>query len=187
MRKQTDLEKEFKGFKIKSTYINSVDKFKNFIETIESEIEEYLKNTRKEIKENKRWKFEVKIRNYFLAIFGESEIDVYDEDTDILNEIISIDEDYLDFYNRIINIVNENNFMELLKLAEFANMYYEIHIELLEKQREIIELELRGIHMISPHCIDKRNDLKIFLSKRLNMIEDRASSKSTYKKERLVA
>lgn len=187
MRKQTDLEKEYKGFTIKSTYINNVDSCLEFIEDMKHDIEGCKYITRKEIKENKRWKLEVKIRNYFLAIFGEQEIDVYDEDTSILNEILQIDEEYLEFYKKVIYLINENNFKELLKLVEFANMYYEIHIDLLERQREMIELELRGIHMISPNNADKRNDITEFLSYKLNMIEDGKRSKRTYNKERVTA
>lgn len=188
MKKEINLEKEFKGFKRKNTYINTVTDCISFVELMQQELEKRNSQLLKEIKENKKWKLEVKIRNYFLAFFSEREVDVYEEDTEILNEMISINNDYIKFYNKITRLTNGKNFKELLKLVEFANYYYDNHLDLLEKQREIIGLELRGIHMISPNNGDNRENVQEFLENRLSQLEDKKTTrKQIYNKESVIA
>lgn len=171
MEKFEEIEKEYNGYKIKSTFVKSLDDFLVFIEVLQLDLEQNNNITKKEIKNNKRWKIEVKIRNWFLALISEREVEVYDEDTAILMEIRSIDEKYRKFLEKILILVNASNYKALLKIVEFVNTFYDKHIEFLEKQREMLELELKGIHLISPNNGADSDELSEFIRNKLNEIE----------------
>lgn len=183
MKSQETLEKEYKGFEKKSMFVKDLEEFIVFIETIIGDIKANNAVTKKEIKNNKRWKLEVKIRNYFLAPFNEVEIDVYDEDTKVLEEISKLDEEYLNYYRRILLVATENTYEELTKLVDFSREYYMNHLDFLEKQREMLELEIRGIHMYKPNNGDSRNEINEFIVKRISYYENRFKNNKQYVKK----
>lgn len=171
MKTRTDIENEYNDYKVEQKEVNSLEDFIVFIEVMQYDLIENSNITKREIKDNKKGKIIVKLRNYFLALIGESEIDVYDEDTDILLDIARVDEEYNSFLEKILRLATENNFKELLKLVEFTSNYYNRYVEFVDKQREMLELELRGIHLISPTMGIDSDEIAEFIEKKLIEIE----------------
>lgn len=171
MKKLEEIEKEYKGYKAKSTIVNSLEEFITFIEVLLGDIGNSQELTKQEIKNNKRWKFETTVRNYFLVLINQREVEVYDEDTRILKELDKLDEEYEEYFERIKLLATEENYKELLRLADFADDYYKGHMEFFENQREMLELELRGIHMFHPSYEDNRKAFREFMKKHLKDFE----------------
>lgn len=183
MKNQESLEKEYKGFKVKSNFVESLEEFVIFMETLVGDISENNSVARKEIKNNKRWKLEVRIRNLFLSLLNERELEAYDEDTEVLKDMASLDEEYLRNYERIISIATESNFKKLVKLVDFSYEYYLSHMDIYDKQREMLELEIRGIHLISPCPEDKREELDEFVKSKIKQLEQKVKQKKLVKKD----
>ena len=94
-----------------------------------------------------------------------------------------LDDEYERYYETIKRIATEQNYKELLRLADFANEYYKRHMDFLDNQREMLELELRGVHMFHPSYEDSREAFREFMKIHLQELEDRSKRNKQYVKK----
>lgn len=171
MKAITELEEEYEKFEIKSKHVNSLEEFLAFIIIGIDDTYEIEKDYKKEIKENKRWQLSAKIRNFFNFIFEEEEESFYDYDNQILDELTELITKYRNYFQRIIQIVNKDNYKELLKLVDFLCKYYGEEIDYYEYRRDELEMELKGLNFCNSRYEDNQEVIDEFAEKILKSFE----------------
>ncbi len=171
MKTITELEEEYEKFEIKSKHVNSLEEFLAFIIIGIDDTYEIEKDYKKEIKENKRWQLSAKIRNFFNFIFEEEEESFYDYDNQILDELTELITKYRNYFQRIIQIVNKDNYKELLKLVDFLCKYYGEEIDYYEYRRDELEMELKGLNFCNSRYEDNQEVIDEFAEKILKSFE----------------
>ena len=91
-------------------------------------------------------------------------------------EIIGVDNDSMDrtaeIYKRLIVLADDDNYMELLKLIDFASIYYDSNIEYFEYLRDCLEMNLKGYSMCNSRYSDTREEFGKFVDKKISEYED---------------
>jgi len=173
MKTIEDIEKEYEGFQVKSDFITSLDEFVAFLLVGIDDTLEIEKDNRKEIRYNNIAKIESRIKNAIMFMFDCEEVNILDEDNEILGEISSLTGSYRSMYETMIDIADENNYQELVKLVDFATEYYNQHIDYFESQRDSLEMALRGISMYNPRYHDDRKVINEFINKKLSFYSNK--------------
>lgn len=182
MKTIEDMRKEYDQYEPTSELVTNLEEFHAYMEIAIDDADENEKAVQKEINENNRWKINGMIRNFFFFIFEEEDIEFYDEDNNILQEIINLIRKYLEFYKKIKEIGTEDNFQELVKLVDFACEYYGKQIDYYEYRRDQLELSFKGFYMTNPRHQDNKETLLSFIESRISEIEKSAKPKSYIKK-----
>lgn len=167
MKTIEEIEKEYETFQIKSTNIDTLKKFIAFISDGIGTIDEEKRIIATELKTNKKMQLEAKIRNFFFFIFEEEDVDFYDEDNIILDEMLDFILTYEAYFLRIKELAAEDNFSELTRLVDFATKYYNENIDYLENKRDALEYIYKGISYYNMSQEDYREVFREFIEKKL--------------------
>ena len=171
MKTINEIEEEYNNFEIKSTHVAKIDEFMAFMMVGIDDTFEIERDYKIEKKENKRWQLAAKIRNFFNFIFEEEEERFYDYDNQILDELTELITKYRNYFERIIQIVNKDNYKELLKLVDFLCKYYGEEIDYYEYRRDKLEMELKGLSFCNSRYEDNQEVIDEFTNRVLNEIE----------------
>lgn len=185
MKKIEEIKKEYEVYPVKTKEVTSLEEFLSFIEIGLDDTDEYQHDYEKELKENKRWKLEAKIRNFFFFIFATEETELYDEDSAILEDCISYTEKFREFYQRIQSIASEDNYQELTRLVDFSCDYYSAQTDYYDYLRDQLDMIVRGIQMYNPKYEDTRESFLAFMEEKIQEQEaKKGENHSQYVKER---
>ena len=66
------------------------------------------------------------------------------------------------------NIATEENYKELLRLADFSTDYYNNHISYIETQRDVLEMNFKGYNMCNSRYTDNRQTFHEFFMEKIN-------------------
>ena len=179
MKTLEDIKKEYESYEKKTDVVTNLDEFLSFIEIGIDDTDEYQQDYEKELKENKRWKLEAQIRNFFFFIFAEEEVDLYDEDTSILKDCISYTEKMREFYKRIQSVATEENFDELTRLVDFSCDYYYAQTDYYDYLRDKLELISKGIQLYNPRYEDSRVPFTKFMEEKIKGFERKKQTQET--------
>ena len=168
MKTIEEVEKEYETYEIKSDFVTSLEEFQSFIEIGIDDTEESIADTLKEIKLNNRAKLEIAIKNLFLSPFGMKMEDICDEDNDILKKVAAYTASYREFFEKILELADEGNFKELLKLVDFSTEYYNQQISYYESQRDALEYSAQGISFFNSKYSDEQEVFQRFMDKKLS-------------------
>lgn len=171
MKTIEDLETEYKNFETKSTDVNSLEKFLNFINIGIDDTYEIEGDYKKERRENKFWQFSARIRNIFNFLFIEEETEFYDYDNKILDELTTLVLTYRTYYEKMIELSNQNNYLELVKLTDFLIHYYSQHIDYYEYRRNKLEMEIQGYSFYNSKYENNQEVVAEFVEKKLSEFE----------------
>lgn len=149
MKTVDGLEKDYEEYEIGKNLIDNYSDFEDYMSLVISDTEGIVEDTFKQILENNRWKKISKIRNLFPVVFVKEDIDFYDYDNGILLDASDLLLNNLEYYQRIRDISNESNFLELSKLTNFLIDMYEENIKYLNQRREKLNASYRGIEVES--------------------------------------
>lgn len=167
------IEEEYKSFETKNeSEVSNVNDFCSYAFTGICETKDIIKDYNRELRENKRWQLAGKIRNFFNFIFQEEEVEFYDYDNKILEDAIILTKQYAEIYKRLIVLADDDNYMELLKLIDFASIYYDSNIEYFEYLRDCLEMNLKGYSMCNSRYSDTREEFGKFVDKKISEYED---------------
>ena len=169
MKTVKDIEKEYEGFQIKSNFIKSCEDLVAFLLVGIDDTYEIEKFNKKEILYNKFAQLETRIKNFIFLIFDMEEIDLFDEDNELLEESNKLVENYRETCERVIDVANDENYLELIKLIDFCTEYYNKHIDYFEFERDVLEMSLKGISMYNPKYEDNRKVVEEFVDKKLSV------------------
>ena len=183
MKTIEELEKEYESFQPTSTQVTSLPEFVSFIEVGIDDTYDIEKDLQREMRENRRNSLETKIRNFFLCLIGEEEIDFFEEDNQLLLEQLSLALEYRELFMRIFIDSSDENIEEFIKLVDFASEYYGKHVDYLEYKRDQLEMSVRGYSMINSKYEDNREVIRKFLDQKLTIFEEQDKEKQKqYKK-----
>ena len=121
-----------------------------------------------------------KIRNFFNSIFEEEEAEFYDYDNIILNELMKLIIKYRNYFNKIIQVANKDNYKELLKLTDFLCECYGKEIDYYEYRRDKLEMELKGFSFSNSKYEDNQEVIDEFTNKMLNKFEKSTNKEYKY-------
>lgn len=167
-----DIKKEYIDFPIQTDVVDSLDEFLTFIEIGIDDTKEYERDYEKELKENKWWKLDAMIRNFFFFIFEQEEVELYDEDSEVLKSCIEVTRKYREFYERIQSIATEENFKELVRLVDFSCEYYEKQMDYYDYLRDSLDLNARGIRMYNSRYEDYKEPFFAFMEEEIKKWEE---------------
>lgn len=139
------IQREYEEFVLKSNFVKNKEEFLLFIEVGLDNLDSQLIDILKEIKINCKIKNKEKIKNIILGLFKFEDLDFFDADNKILEEIIKYINTYKQYFTKLRNIVTEENFQELTRLVDFASVYYNKHLDYFEYKRDILEYSYKGI------------------------------------------
>lgn len=182
MKTIENIEKEYENYFPKKDIVKSLDQLLIYIEIKLDDIDINIKEEIKERRENTIMKLAGKIRNYMNFIFAEEEVDFYDEDNDIISECILLENKYKEYLKRIMNIANEDNFVELVKLIDFSFEYYKEHIGYLNGLRESLNYSYMGFNYVDARYQDNRIIFDKFFSQ---IIKKYTPKKAIEKKKKI--
>ncbi len=170
MKTINELEVEYNNFEIQNTHVKSLEDFLLFIAIGIDDTYAIEKDYKIEKRENKKWQLAAKIRNFFNFIFQEEEESFYDEDNNILNELTDLILKYRTYYEKMIEIANQDNFEELVKLTDFLSEYYGKEIDYYEYRRDKLEMNLKGLNFYNSKYEDNQKVIDEFTNKKLEKL-----------------
>ena len=169
MKTIENLENEYEKFVIKSDFVKT---YKDFIAFMYLSLEETYsieQDYKREMKTIKKDEFRAKLGNKLL--FQNNDLSFYKYDREIILELTDMIFKYREFYERVLSVSNEDNYLKLVKLVDFINKYYDEHIYLYEFRRDRLEMYLKGIDMSNSKYEDNREVLYEFADKKINVFD----------------
>lgn len=182
MKTLEEIEKEYETFQIKSTTIDTLKKFVDFISGGIETLKEEKRTIATELRTNKKMQLEAKIRNFFFFIFEEEDVAFYDEDNAILESMFDFILTYDAYFSRIKDLATEENFSQLTRLVDFATKYYNKNIDYFENQRDVLEYAYKGFSYYNATQADYQEVFKEFMEKKL---AEYSTSKAVEKKKKM--
>ena len=170
MKKISEIEEEFKTYKAKSESVTNLNEFMTYLIVGVDDAEENIKECKKEIKANKRMYIPACIRNLFPLIYEEEDVEFYLDDNELIVRMIRATLTQKDYYEKIMGIVDENNFLELLRLADFSTDYYNEFINYIDMKRTSLESLYKGIRVVNNRTSDNSEVFDEFFIKKLEEI-----------------
>ena len=173
MKTINEIEKEYDSYKTESTFVTNYDELISFLLIGIDDTYAIEKECKKEYNQNRIWQIDGKIRNFLSFIFESEEVEFYDYDNSIIFSIIELIETYRTYFKKIINVANEDNYKELVKLTDFIAKYYlgvETNVDLITyKQSDGIIEDINRyiadyIEKARPYLIKDENTEALFVN-----------------------
>lgn len=171
MKKIEEIEEEYKSFPIESKFVTSLDEFQGFIQVGIDDIEDAQADYKKELRENHLWQIEAKLRNIVSFIFQQEEEQLYEYDSDILKQVIVLTEQYKRYYQKLLELSNDQNYLELTKLVDFIADYYGRHMDYFQFLRDQLDAQAMGFNLYNPKMEDNREVVSQFMEFKLSQIQ----------------
>jgi len=168
MKTIDEIKEEYKGYKVKSDFVKSLEDFIAFLDVGIDDSDVGISDFATEIHENKKWQVTAFIRNLFPMFFMEEDIEFYDYDNKLLEQGVQMAMTQKRYYETLKDIATEDNYQELLRLTDFAADYYCQHIDYIEAGRDILEMRFQGITMYNSRFTDNRKPFHEFFIEKVN-------------------
>ncbi len=168
MEKINELEQEYSKYTRKSNYVKTLEDFLIFINIGIDSLEEQQNDSLTEIKLNCKDQLAARIRNFFLFMFQIEEVAYYTEDNQVIEEIISYVNTYIGYYKQLMEIANEENFLELTRLVDFLSDRYNEQMDYFESRRDALEFKVKGFTFTDNSTEDNSEVVADFFNSKLN-------------------
>lgn len=168
MKKLEEVKEEYKEYETQSTFVNTLEDFIAFLDVGIDESDVGVADFTTEIHENKKWQVAAFFRNMFPFIFEEEDISFYDYDNELLLQGVALAGNQRTYFETMKNIATEENYKELLRLADFSTDYYNNHISYIETQRDVLEMNFKGYNMSNSKYKDNRDVFHAFFMEKIN-------------------
>ena len=168
MKTIDEIAKEYETFMIKTTLVDNEKTCRILLEVAIEDTTYEQKELIKELRENKWYRLKSQIINFFFFILKSEILDLYDEDTKIIQECISFIEEYITLLERMQEIICEDNYVELTKLVDFATDYYHSQTHYYDSERDRIDYLFQGIDYYNPRVEDNREVIISFLNQKVD-------------------
>ena len=172
------IKKEYENYKPRTDFLHSVGDLTAFLEVGIDDLEESIEELKQQIQDNKGQKIEAAIRNFLFIIFGEEDLDFYDEDSKIVEEQIALSIQFIQYFETIQSLAMEGDLSEWIRLSDFITDHYNQNFDYLEAERDSLELSLKGISSFNPKYEDSRESFSTFFEEETT----RLSPKKTVEK-----
>ena len=168
MKTIKDIKEEYKEYKIKTDYVNTLEDFIAFLDVGIDDVDENISEYSTEIHGNKKDYVLACIKSFFPMFFEDEETDCFEYDIELLEQEVSLAYTQKDYYKAMKNIATEKNYKELLRLLDFAIDYYVNHINYIETLRDIVALRFQGYTMYNSKYQDNRKSFHQFFIEKMN-------------------
>lgn len=121
------------------------------------------------LKGNNKDIFVIKIQNIF-NVFSYEDYSWIEDDNVLLDEEIDLVCEYLLYYNKMMGILNEENFRDIYKLVNFTSEYYASNLEHLEDMRDAVNFSSRGIGYCSGSGSNTRDEFREFFNEEFSRV-----------------
>ena len=165
------IEKEYKTYKGRTDYLKNAGDLTMFLEIGMDDIKESIQTLYHEIEENKKQKLEARIRNFFFFIFGEEELEFFEEDTKVVQEEIDLCNRFISYFETIQELAVDSSIPELTRLTDFLNDYYNSNFDHLESKRDGLEIARMGISYMSAKYEDTQEPIDTFFQRRVQYLK----------------
>lgn len=111
------------------------------------DMEETIRSSKIAVKDNFKDEQVTKIKNFFLDLAGyeEENVEQFDRDTGVILRISCLGERYKGYFDRMMESVNNDNFVEMYKLAFFTYQSFTSNYHYLESLRDSIRFAVDGV------------------------------------------
>lgn len=168
MKKIEEIQEEYQEYKTQSTFVDTLEDFIAFLDIGIDESDVGISDFATEIHENKKWQVTAYFRNMLPFIFEQEDISFYDYDNELLLQGVALAGNQRNYFETMKNIATEENYKELLRLADFSTDYYNNHISYIETQRDVLEMNFKGYNMCNSKYKDNRDIFHEFFMKKIN-------------------
>ena len=144
------LEEEYRNYQVGENHIDDYEEFYAYLSRVIDTVEKNWEDAFKQITENNRWKKIGDIRNLFPVFFVKEDTTFYEFDNAILTEASDLLVHNLEYYERIRNASNRDNFTKLNKLLNFLIDNYEESMNYLNFKRDKLNAEFKGTDIVEP-------------------------------------
>ena len=162
-----EIAEDYEKFKPKESQVNSSSELYKVLLNYQDNIKESVKAYKQELKENKRMYLEAKVRNFFFFIFQEEEASFYYYDNALIKEMIREMFIQLENIKDLLLIVDDSNYQDVQKIAEFLMMHYYNNIDFWEKVRQRLEMSLENAILYND-LKDTREKINVFMELLIN-------------------
>ena len=173
MKTLEHIEEEYRKFNLKSYFVTNLDELVTFLEIGLDDTFENEKDYLRELRENRRWKIDAVVRNFFFFLFEEEDVEFYDYDNQILKDVIRMIREYRSLFYRLVLIASEDSRLEIVKLVDFLGEYYNQHVDYFDHRRDQLEMAFRGFQMYNSKYEDNREVVYQFADKKISELEER--------------
>lgn len=169
MKTIEEIEKEYQTYEIKTVEsAKSLDEFMVYLRSAILDTCDAMTTAIKEIRTNKKIKIVASILNVFL--FRDEDTQIFDDDNKIVQEEYDLSLTYKGYFESLEDIVTEENYRELLRLADFSVEYYNDHVSYLEVKRDKIDTSDKSYNVHDYRYSDNRKVFDEFFCKKLEEI-----------------
>ena len=172
MEKKEKLQKEYEEFVPENTKIKNLGEFICYLDMGIGDLEESIADLKKQKLLNIKDEIDAKIRNFFFFIFEQEEVEYYSEDNALINECLNFTKNYLDKYNKVKGITNEDNYQELYRFIEFTTYQYNDNVSYLDDLRRQLEYTYQGITFYNNHK-DTKEELLSFMDSEISKFREK--------------
>lgn len=173
MKKIEEIEKEYESFKTDRPYITNLMEFFAYIEIGLDSLVEDQDVAVKERRHLKRDMFMLKLMDFvsMTPIEEDTDINFLVADIEAINKMINLSNNQATYFARIAEAATEENFKELLRLVDFACVYYNSNIDYIDYLRDVYEFQRKGINMYHGGKEDSTEIFDQFMQKKLQEFE----------------
>ena len=171
----------YKKFRFKNNYVRTSEDLHIYALGKIEDIEESINTYKKELKDNKKMKHDAMFRNLLPFIFQAEDTSIYEKDNELIESILLEMNIRMNDIKRLINLINDDNKDELLKLLEFIVSNYSDNVDYLEKEREVLEFTIQNIILYNENE-DKRKETNEYIEEMLNKLEIKGNNIEKKKK-----
>lgn len=180
IKTKENIKDEYREYKLQSQIITSEETAILYIDQCLYETLDQLKALKREIRTNEKEKLKSIILNQFSFFYETINPNLYDEDNQLLEEIIDYIMEIINFLNTIKNATTTFNYKETSRLTEFLVLYYDEQIDNYDTIREILEYSYRNIEY-SVELEDNRIAFKEFLEEQIATLQKEKNLEKTKK------
>ena len=178
MKTIKEIEKEYDSYQVESKFVTNYDELISFLLIGIDDTYAIEKECKKEYNQNRIWQIDGKIRNFLSFIFESEEVEFYDYDNSIIFSIIELIETYRTYFKKIINVANEDNYKELVKLTDFIAKYYGETIDYYEFERDRLEAAYKGFQMSNSKYENNQKIISEFFNNKIQKYEKNKEKKN---------
>lgn len=171
MKTIEELENEYNQYQVGN---NEVDNYEDFYDSTNMTIESIIDNlsdTFTQTQENNKWKKISTFRNLLPIVSVKEDVSFYDYDNRILLEASDLLVHALEYCERIREVANNDNYLELNKLFNFLLDNYEDNINYLNDVRNNMTAEYVSEEFINSEFSRNLLEIHVFADKHISSYE----------------
>jgi len=165
------LEKEYEKHELSEEFIQSIDSSTSLVLAIDDCVDEFNKTSSKLYNRLVGNSVRKDFNGLIGHVFSRLDSKYFELREKYLEEELILVQDMIALSNRMINDIDDNNYLEIAKLFDFLTIQYESSMEAKASKIEGLFYSTKGIEYVDFSKSDTSKDLVPFLHKKLSSFE----------------